>query len=70
MKKQSSIKIEWSASVGTKWQIVIPKNVREKFKLKPGDDLVVLSSDDAIFLVKSENLENMIWSFENIINDL
>jgi AbrB family looped-hinge helix DNA binding protein len=70
MKKQSSIKIEWSASVGTKWQIVIPKNVREKFKLKPGDDLVVLSSDDAIFLVKSENLENMIWSFENIINSL
>ncbi len=70
MKKQSSIKIEWSASVGTKWQIVIPKNVREKFKLKPGDDLIVLSSDDAIFLVKSESLENMIWSFENIINDL
>ncbi|MCK9466809.1 MAG: AbrB/MazE/SpoVT family DNA-binding domain-containing protein [Candidatus Absconditabacterales bacterium] len=70
MKKQSSIKIEGSASVGTKGQIVIPKNVREKFKLKPGDDLVVLSSDDAIFLVKSENLENMIGSFENIINSL
>jgi len=70
MKKQSSIKIEWSASVGTKWQIVIPKNVRNKFKLKSGSDLIVLSSDDAIFLVKSESLENMIWSFENIINDL
>lgn len=70
MKKQSSIKIEWSASVGTKWQIVIPKNVRDKFKLKSGSDLIVLSSDDAIFLVKSESLENMIWSFENIINDL
>ncbi|HRU49908.1 MAG TPA: AbrB/MazE/SpoVT family DNA-binding domain-containing protein [Candidatus Absconditabacterales bacterium] len=70
MKKQSSIKIEGSASVGTKGQIVIPKNVREKFKLKPGDDLIVLSSDDAIFLVKSESLENMIGSFENIINDL
>lgn len=70
MGKQSSIKIEWSASVGTKWQIVIPKNVRDKFKLKSGNDLIVLSSDDAIFLVKSENLENMIWSFENIINSL
>ncbi len=70
MKKQSPIKIEWSASVGTKWQIVIPKNVRDKFKLKSGNDLIVLSSDDAILLVKSESLENMIWSFENIINDL
>jgi AbrB family looped-hinge helix DNA binding protein len=70
MGKQSSIKIEWSASVGTKWQIVIPKNVRDKFKLKSGNDLIVLSSDDAILLVKSESLENMIWSFENIINDL
>jgi AbrB family looped-hinge helix DNA binding protein len=68
MKKQSSIKIEWSASVGTKWQIVIPKNVRDKFKLKSGNDLIVLSSDDAIFLIKSENLKNMIWSFENIID--
>ncbi len=70
MKKQSFIKIEWSASVGTKWQIVIPKNVRDKFKLKFGNDLIVLSSDNAILLVKSESLENMIWSFENIINDL
>ena len=65
MKKQSSIKIEWSASVGTKWQIVIPKNVRDKFKLKSGNDLIVLSSDDAIFLIKSENLkyDMIFWKY-------
>lgn len=63
------MKIEWSASIGTKWQIVIPKNVREKFNLKPWNDLVVLSSDSAMILIKSEDLKDMMKCFENIIND-
>ena len=63
------MKIEWSASIGTKWQIVIPKSVREKFDLKPWNDLVVLSSDSAMILIKSEDLKDMMKCFENIIND-
>ena len=63
------MRIEWSASIGTKWQIVIPKNVREKFNLKPWNDLVVLSSDSAMILIKSEDLKDMMKCFENIIND-
>ena len=69
MVKHPHMKIEWSASIGTKWQIVIPKNVREKFNLKPWNDLVVLSSDSAMILIKSEDLKDMMKCFENIIND-
>lgn len=61
------MKIEGTASVGTKWQIVIPKNVRNKFDLKTGSDLVVLSSDHAMVLIKSENLKEMISYFEEIV---
>lgn len=63
------MKIEGSASIGTKWQIVIPKSVREKFNLNPWNDLVVLSSDSAMILIKSEDLKDMMKCFENIIND-
>lgn len=65
--KKNELKIEWTANIGTKWQIVIPKSVRNKFLLKTWDDLVVLSGDFWIMLIKSENLKDMINNFENII---
>ncbi len=61
-----SPKIAGTASIWTKWQIVIPKNLREKFNLNPGDDLVVLSARSATILIKSENLEDMMQQFEEI----
>jgi len=63
------MKIEGTASIGTKWQIVIPKNVRKKFNLKAWDDLVVLSSDCATLLIKSEDLKEMMNNFEKVIKD-
>jgi len=63
------MKIEGTASIGTKWQIVIPKNVRKKFDLKAWDDLVVLSSDCATLLIKSEDLKEMMNNFEKVIKD-
>lgn len=69
MIKHPHMKIEWSASIGTKGQIVIPKGVREKFDLKPWNDLVVLSSESAMILIKSEDLKDMMKCFENIVND-
>ncbi|HKL44148.1 MAG TPA: AbrB/MazE/SpoVT family DNA-binding domain-containing protein [Candidatus Absconditabacterales bacterium] len=63
------MKIEGTASIGTKGQIVIPKNVRKKFNLKAGDDLVVLSSDCATLLIKSEDLKEMMNNFEKVIKN-
>jgi len=69
MKNHPTMKIEGSASIWTKWQIVIPKNVREKFNLKTGNDLIVLSSESAILLIKSEDLKDMMKCFENMISE-
>ena len=35
-------KYAWSVTVGTKGQIVIPKEAREVFGIEPGDTLLVL----------------------------
>lgn len=35
----------WTATVGTKGQIVIPKEVRDMFGIKPGDTLVILGDE-------------------------
>ena len=35
-------KYAWTATVGEKGQIVIPKQAREVFDIKPGDKLILL----------------------------
>ncbi len=38
-------KYAWTATVGEKGQIVIPKQAREIFKIKPGDTLLLLGDE-------------------------
>ena len=48
------------AKVGEKGQIVIPKEVRDMFDIKPGDSLVVLcDKKKGIAIVKSEVIEDV-----------
>lgn len=56
MKKDKYIGI---SKVGEKGQIVIPKEVRDMFDIKPGDSLIVLSDKKkGIALLKSEVIED------------
>ncbi len=36
----------WTATVGEKGQIVIPKQAREIFDIKPGDSLLILGAEE------------------------
>ena len=38
-------KYSWTATVGEKGQIVIPKQARELFDIKPGDTLLLLGDE-------------------------
>ena len=38
-------KYAWTATVGEKGQIVIPKQAREIFNIKPGDTLLLLGDE-------------------------
>ena len=44
MKKPKG-KYAWTVTVGEKGQIVIPKQAREVFGIKPGDTLVILGDE-------------------------
>lgn len=39
-------KYVWTATVGEKGQIVIPKQAREVFGIKPGDTLILLGDEE------------------------
>lgn len=39
-------KYAWTATVGEKGQIVIPKQAREIFEIKPGDTLLILGDEN------------------------
>lgn len=39
-------KYAWTATVGEKGQIVIPKQAREIFNIKPGDTLLLLGDEN------------------------
>lgn len=38
-------KYAWTVTVGEKGQIVIPKQAREVFNIKPGDSLILLGDE-------------------------
>ncbi|HHY70212.1 MAG TPA: AbrB/MazE/SpoVT family DNA-binding domain-containing protein [Thermoanaerobacterales bacterium] len=45
----------WTAKVGEKGQIVIPKEAREIFDIKPGDTLLLLGDEaQGIAIVKND----------------
>ena len=48
------------AKVGEKGQIVIPKEARDMFGIKPGDSIIVLSDKSkGIALLKAEAIEDL-----------
>lgn len=50
-------KYAWTAKVGEKGQIVIPKEAREIFNIQPGDTLILLGDElQGIAIVKQEML--------------
>ena len=40
------VKYAWTATVGEKGQIVIPKQARDIFEIKPGDTLLLLGDEE------------------------
>lgn len=57
LKKLINLKVVWTTSVWERWQVVIPKEVREILDIKKWDSLVVLMKDNKyIWMVKSDNI--------------
>ena len=46
--------------VGERGQIVIPKEAREQYEIKPGDSLMVLGDQKGIAMLKTEVFQSLI----------
>ncbi len=60
MEKNIKDKYVGICKVGEKGQIVIPKEIRNMFDIKPGDSIIVLcDKEKGIALVKADVIENL-----------
>jgi len=48
-----------AVTVSPKYQVVIPKSVRERTRIMPGDKLQVLSYDDRIEMVRIQPMKKI-----------
>ena len=54
-KAEQGGKYAWTATVGEKGQIVIPKQARELFSIKPGDTLILLGDEQLGIAIPPKN---------------
>lgn len=58
--KQKTPRVFGTAKVGDRGQVVIPKEAREHFGIKPGDTLLILGQTDVGLIVsRPEDLSNL-----------
>jgi AbrB family looped-hinge helix DNA binding protein len=59
--KLCDIKLYGTTNIWPKWQIVIPKEIRDKLNLNPGDSITILLKDDKyVGLVKNQDVRELI----------
>jgi AbrB family looped-hinge helix DNA binding protein len=57
LKKMINLKVVWTTTVWPKWQIVIPKEIRDTLGIETWDNMVVLMKDwKYVWLVKNDNI--------------
>jgi len=49
-------KYAWTVKVGEKGQIVIPKEARDVFNIKPGDTLILLGDEEQGIAIPTKNM--------------
>ncbi len=55
------VKMHGSVTVGTKWQIVIPKDVRDMLQISEGDTLMTMTKyGKFVWFIKAEDMEEFI----------
>ena len=57
--KQNPQRVFGTAKVGDRGQIVIPKEARELFGIKPGDTLLILGEETGLIVSRPEILNNL-----------
>lgn len=68
--EQCDVRMFSTVTVGTKWQVVIPQEVRELLNIRPGDTLMVVTKyDKAIWMVKTDDVTELMNYMAKEINN-
>ncbi|EKE29275.1 MAG: hypothetical protein ACD_2C00194G0002 [uncultured bacterium (gcode 4)] len=60
LREKWGIKMHSTVTVGTKWQVVIPSEVRELLGIKPWDSLMVVTKHwKAVAMVKMDDINEL-----------
>jgi AbrB family looped-hinge helix DNA binding protein len=51
--------------VGPKGQVVLPKTIRDRFGIHPGDEVIVENGDDHIEIRKAASIESLMGIFKD-----
>ncbi|WP_019776469.1 AbrB/MazE/SpoVT family DNA-binding domain-containing protein [Streptococcus sobrinus] len=60
----------WTARVGSKGQIVIPKQARKIFSIEPGDNIIILGDERrGLVIMNGESATKILMSIEEDLED-
>lgn len=66
LSKECWIKLHSTVTVWTKWQVVIPSDIRELLWIKPWDTLMVVTKHSkAIWMIKTDDVELLMEYIKN-----
>jgi AbrB family looped-hinge helix DNA binding protein len=58
--KKCKMKLHWTVTVWPKWQVVIPKEVRDLLQITTWDSITIVTKDDkAIAMIKNSDLKEL-----------
>jgi AbrB family looped-hinge helix DNA binding protein len=63
--KKCDIKLYWTTTIWPKWQLVIPKEIRDKLDLKAGDSMsIILKDDKFIWILRNKDISELMEYIE------
>jgi len=64
--KKCNIKLYWTTNIWPKWQLVIPKEIRDKLELNTGDSMsIILKDDKFIWILRNKDVSELMEYIEN-----
>ena len=64
--KKCNIKLYWTTTIWPKWQLVIPKEIRDKLELNTGDSMsIILKDDKFIWILRNKDVSELMEYIEN-----
>jgi len=65
-KQKCKIKLYWTTTIWPKWQLVIPKEIRDLLQISPWDSMTIMLKDNKfIWILKNDDLKDLINYLKN-----